>query len=86
MSLLLLIPVQLLCEAFENDMPTVLVCHVVFLQKPPRGHPEIWERPHAKFGSDLLKTVAGFGEQRTGMNEKYYYNYYSHFTALWTRA
>jgi len=34
-----------------------------------QDHPEIMERPHAKIGSDPLKTVADFGQQRTGTNQ-----------------
>jgi len=60
--LLLLLPVPLYV-VFENYLPTALGCCVISLQKPFLGR--FWEgcMPNLVQNPDLLKTVAGFGEQ-----------------------
>jgi len=50
---------------------TALRHRTLSLQKPPRDHPGVMGRLHAKFGPDPLKTIVGFGEQSTGTTQKY---------------
>jgi len=62
---LLLLRMLLLCEVFDNCMPTALNHCAVSLQKPPQDHPLATLSPYP------LKTVAGFGNRELDQIKNY---------------